>query len=509
MSSFRALFSRDDRRRRLILGAAIYAITTSVYFGFASRQVLSAHTPWNHFALLADCWLHGRLDLGGPPPGYAGNNDFAEFRGKWYVAFPPFPAVLLVPLVKLAGSVERVMDGQFFLWLAGIGPAVLFLGLEKLRRMDSGSGAMTNVLLALLFAFGTVYFFTAEQGTVWFAAHVVAVALAAGYLLFALEAERPLLAGLMLGLGWLTRSPLLFAFPLFLFEAFRVCARPVQALPAPTPVPEQLELPLGEGEGSDPARTDHARAEHRPANEAAVAPAVDPDAPSAVKPVPRERLEHRFLARPMAALRGLEGRRFVRLCVLFAIPITLCGLAAAWNNHARFGDPFEFGYRYLAIAWRGRVEKWGLFDYHYLARNLGVVFTSLPFVTPGEKPPFQINAHGLALWFTTPAYIWLLWPRRTAPPHLALWLTVLFVSIPTLFYQNTGWLQFGYRFSNDYSVFLFALLATGAFRFRALFWAAGIWAVAINAFGAKTFGRSDFQRYYYQDHSQKVFYQPD
>ena len=70
-----------------------------------------------------------------------------------------------------------------------------------------------------------MYFFTAEQGTVWFAAHVVAVALAAGYLLFALEAERPLLAGLMLGLGYLTRTPLLFAFPLFLLEAFRVCMR--------------------------------------------------------------------------------------------------------------------------------------------------------------------------------------------------------------------------------------------------------------------------------------------
>ena len=182
---------------------------------------------------------------------------------------------------------------------------------------------------------------------------------------------------------------------------------------------------------------------------------------------------------------------------------------AAWSNHARFGDPFEFGYRYLAIAWRGRVEKWGLFDYHYLARNLGVVFTSLPFVSPKESPPFQINPHGLALWFTTPAYLWLLWPRRTAPPHLALWLTVLAVSVPTFFYQNTGWLQFGYRFSNDYAVFLFALLATGAFRFRALFWAAGIWAVAVNAFGARTFGRTDYQRYYYQDMSQKVIYQPD
>jgi hypothetical protein len=420
--------------------------------------------------------------------------------------------VLLIPLVKLAGSAERVMDGQFFLWLAGIGPAVLFLALEKLRRMGGGRSTRTNLLLALLFAFGTVYFFTAEQGTVWFAAHVVAVALAAGYLLFALEAERPMLAGLMLGLAWLTRAPLLFAFPLFLFEAFRVCARkaPIEAISAARPPSEQLELPLGEIGAADPSRVEQPEQRpDRPSNDAEAAPAVDPEErlPAGA---PQRDLDRRGLARGrLSVLSNLDHRRFIRLCVLFAIPVAICGLFAAWNNHARFGDPFEFGYRYLAIAWRGRVETWGLFDYHYLARNLGVVFTSLPFVTPKASPPFQINAHGLALWFTTPAYLWLLWPRRTAPPHLALWLTVAAVSVPSFFYQNTGWLQFGYRFSNDYAVFLFALLSIGAFRFRALFWAAGIWAVAVNAFGAKTFGRNDYQRYYYQDMTQKIIYQPD
>ena len=30
-----------------------------------------------------------------------------------------------------------------------------------------------------------------------------------------------------------------------------------------------------------------------------------------------------------------------------------------------------------------------------------------------------------------------------------------------LFYQNTGWRQFGYRFSNDYAPLLFVLLAIG------------------------------------------------
>src|SRR5689334_7339242 len=183
-------------RRRLVLALGIYVACTVVFFACAPRQVLTEHTIANHYALLADAWLHGRLDLGHPPPAYTQNNDFAEFQGKYYVSFPPFPAVILLPLVKIAGSPENLRDGQMWLWLAGVGPALLFLVLEKLRRMgESEHSELENLALSWIFAFGTVYFFTAEQGTVWFAAHVVCVALVAIYLLASLDAERPLLAG--------------------------------------------------------------------------------------------------------------------------------------------------------------------------------------------------------------------------------------------------------------------------------------------------------------------------
>jgi len=140
---------------------------------------------------------------------------------------------------------------------------------------------------------------------------------------------------------------------------------------------------------------------------------------------------------------------------------------------------------------------------------LGVVLTSLPYWTPSGTVPFQINLHGLALWLTTPAYLWLLWPQRRAVPQRALWLTVTCVALPTLFYQNTGWLQFGYRFSNDYAVFLFALLAVGGYRFGRLFRVCACAAVLLNAFGAGTFGRSRYAAYYFQDNTQRIVYQPD
>jgi hypothetical protein len=431
-----ALLREDSRRGRIAVGLAIYVLSTAVFFAFAAGATLRAHTPWNHFALLAEAWLEGRLDLAGPPPPYAGNNDFASFHDRWFVVFPPFPALLLLPLVAWARSAVRVQDGQFFIWLAGIAPAVLFLALEKLRRHGRTERKREhNVALALLFAWGTVYFFTAEQGTVWYAAHVVGAGLAALYLFFALEAERPLLAGLMLSFGFLTRPPLLFAAPLFLLEAWRVCAGPG---------------------------------------------------------------------------RQVDWRRLGRLLESFALPIVIAVAAALLYNRARFGDPFESGYRYLTVAWQGRMNKWGLFSYHYLARNLGVVLTSLPYVGGLEsRAPLQINGHGLALWITSPFYLWLFWPRRTAAPFRTLALTAACVAVPSLFYQSTGWVQFGFRYANDYAVFLFALFAIGGYRLGRRFWTAAACAVVINGFGALTFGRPTFAQYYYSDPSQKVLYQPD
>ena len=170
--------------------------------------------------------MNGRHDLADGAPAYAFNNDFAVFQGKTYISFPPFPAVLMLPLVALSGSPENFRDGQFVVWLAGVGPAVLFLVLEKLRRGERSKRSETeNLVLGALFAFGTVYFFTAVQGTVWFAAHVVGVGLAALYVLFALDAERPWLAGLAMGAIFLTRPTMMLTSALFAVEAVRVsCA---------------------------------------------------------------------------------------------------------------------------------------------------------------------------------------------------------------------------------------------------------------------------------------------
>jgi hypothetical protein len=449
--------------RRALLALGIYFVAAGVFAAFAGRDRLSEHTSYNHYALLADAWIHHRQDLAHGPPPYAMNNDFAEFEGKTYISFPPFPAVLMLPFVRLAGSPENFRDGQFVIWLAGIAPAVLFLVLEKLRRTGrSPRSEAENLVLGLLFAFGTVYFFTAVEGTVWFAAMVVAAAAAAIYALWALDAERPLLAGAMMGIAYLSRPPVLWTSVLFGLEALRISTR--DGLPTEGPP----------------------------------------------------------LTRVRQTLARLDVRALARCYALFAAPVLLAFAVMAWMNWTRYhrASPFPFDHAFLTVAWRARIAKWGLLGFHYLAKNLGIALTSLPWLPPKDGlaafgSPFKVNEHGLALWFTTPLYLWLFWPKRFDGQPDRKWLygvLALTAALPAtmdLLYQNTGWRQFGYRFSNDYSTLLFMLLAIGARPMRIVFAVAAAWSIAWNGFGAATFDKARFDRFYYRDGSQTVVYQPD
>src|SRR6185295_9728786 len=145
---------------------------------------------------------------------------------------------------------------------------------EKLRRTGrSERSEVENIRLALLFAFGSVYFFSAVQGTVWYAAHVVGVGLAALFVLFALDAEKPALAGAMLGCMFLTRPTTALVGIFFAIEAIRVSYM----------------------------RRDHGTVRELPGEEAGD-----------------------LLERTSAVVRGADPRVLTRLVVRFAIPLAIC-----------------------------------------------------------------------------------------------------------------------------------------------------------------------------------------
>jgi hypothetical protein len=431
---------------RLRAPLAVFVVCSAVYVATLGKR-LPRPSDNTHFVNLAQSFLHGQASVYGERP--PGNNDWAFFEGKWYVSFPAFPAVVILPAVAIWG--DRVWDPLYWAIIAGFGPALLYVLLRFLREeLASGRRVRDDLALTALFAFGSAYFYTAVQGTVWFAAHVVAVSLIALFALFALRGRRPLLAGSMLALCFWTRPSTMFLAIVFVIEAL------------------------------DAVR-------HR-------------------QPSAADTEESTAFARVVRWLREVDYARALPKLVWFALPIVIAGGLAMWFNVARFHDPFEFGHTHLNIRWKARIDKWGLANYHYLAKNLAVFLAALPWLS-AASPYVKISRHGLALWFTTPHYLGVLWPKRTSVTYVALALGAGAVALLDLCYQNSGWIQFAYRFSLDYSVLLIAMLALGGRRQGAWWYALLVFAIAINLFGATTFDRA--AKFYDQDATQQVIFQPD
>ena len=477
--------------------AALFAIGLAVYGLFAWDRI-GRQSAAPHFVYQADAWLRGELairpscgpcgpDLAcePPPPACTGRasplpnddwafvetivrrdgteasgrrlatrrafrtqggaelplEDIASSRGfTAYNSFPPLPALLMLPGVLVSGRAAN--DVLPTLIAAAL---ILPLALLVLRRL-AGAGLSARTLredlwLVAMLAFGSVLFFSSVQGKVWYTAHVAGMVLALIYAWASIEAKHPVLAGVALGAAALARTSMAFMFPLFVLEAWRMAARR--------------------------------------ASEEGAAGAATPAASASMN---------------LRAGRAAMRRMLVRPLVRFAVPVAAFAAAGMIYNQVRFGSPLEFGHTYLSLGnhqpvyQQTQIEQWGLAHYHYLSRNLAVAFTQLPELLP-RAPWIQISGHGLAMWVTTPALLLLLWPREKNPLHRTLWVTAALVALPSLFYMNSGWFQFGYRFSLDYLVFLVMLLAIGGRPLTRFVKGLIVVGIVVNAFGAATFDR--------------------
>jgi len=101
------------------------------------------------------------------------------------------------------------------------------------------------------------------------------------------------------------------------------------------------------------------------------------------------------------------------------------------------------------------------------------------------------------MWITTPPLVLLLGYRQRTIFSRGLWISAASIAAWSLLYQNTGWVQFGYRFSLDYMLFLLLLLAVDSRPLTPIARGLVAIAVAINLFGAVTFGR--YQQFYRMD----------
>jgi hypothetical protein len=448
-----------DRAARAIWLAAGVGLAIAA---FAVYSVTRIDRYYDHFVWQAAAFLEGqaaiRYPVGSGTLG-VGNWFFQDVlpvapaggAERGLIPFPPLPALLLVPFVAVFGLATD--DQAVFTALAALDVAICWWMVGRL-----GVGPIARVATTVFFGFGTVFWYSAQNTTTWYQAHIVAVGLT--------------MLAVGLAVGW------------------------------------------------DDAETSGGRR----------GLSIDPRAFGIgllVGLAATARLTV-VLAAPFFALVGPGGgwlRRSWSMGLGAVLPV---GLLLAYNV-ATTGHVVHPAYDHLyrlearAYVGLGYHPDWAAEDPRYVPQNLGIMLFTGPEILPDrlrdtlgtmDRPLctepgatrrlFDVTCPvalprdiGMSVLLTSPAYLLAIpafFVRRRRRLVLASSIAILLVSIANLMHFSQGWVQFGYRFSNDVVPFALVLVALGIDRLAGTERPANRWAiplamglvvasVAINAWG--------------------------
>jgi hypothetical protein len=177
--------------------------------------------------------------------------------------------------------------------------------------------------------------------------------------------------------------------------------------------------------------------------------------------------------------------------------VSLLVITYATSGHL-FNPAYDYLYYHEVDIYGGVFPyhaDWSITDIRYIPQNLGIMLFGTPQISPNFASVFPGNqgdalcvattarslfdrscplaipqATGTSLFLSSPAYFlaFLAWrplrhfriDRATAGATVA----VLAIAIVNLMHFSQGWVQFGYRFSNDFVPFALILVALGASR---------------------------------------------
>ncbi len=404
---------------------------------------------YDHFVWQAAAFLEGQAAIRYPVESttdHLGNWFFQDVLpvtstdgvARGLIPFPPLPAVVLVPFVAMFGLATD--DQAVFTALGALDVAICWWMLGRLRVRPT-----VRLGTTVFFAFGTVFWYTAQLTTTWYQAHVVAVGLALLAVGLAIEADpsaqdhasspaglaaspisapqvtvswrdrlaidrRAFVIGLLLGLATTARLTAILAVPFFLL--------------------------VGPG-----------RSAWRRGWSVGLGATI-----------------------PVAALLGYNL------------------LSTGHVFHPAYDHLYQLEARaYAALDYR---IEWAAEDPRYLPQNLAIMFLSTPEILPDRRRDtlgtmdvplctepgarrglFDIDCPlalprdtGMSVLLTSPAFVLLLpalWGARRDRLAMGAALAVLLVTIGNLMHFSQGWVQFGYRFGNDSVPFALVLVALG------------------------------------------------
>lgn len=154
--------------------------------------------------------------------------------------------------------------------------------------------------------------------------------------------------------------------------------------------------------------------------------------------------------------------------LLLLIPVVVSVAFLGIYNQRRFHSFFETGYTKNVSVLDKNYYNYtlGWFNPIHIPTNLYSLLLMGP--EPQQKdnvqfvlefPYLKANGFGLAIWFTSPLFLYLIFAKRK-PYTTSATLTIAALALPSLFYMGIGASQFGYRYSLDFLPFLFLILLT-------------------------------------------------
>lgn len=165
----------------------------------------------------------------------------------------------------------------------------------------------------------------------------------------------------------------------------------------------------------------------------------------------------------------LQKRFKVKHFILLLIPVILALGILGLYNERRFHSYLETGYNYSITKNDGPIAEnfsYGDKNIIHIPANLYSFLIMAP--EPLTKstnggfvlkfPYLKLSPWGVAIWFTSPLFLFLITRFRKGKHTLSAGLTTLILAVPVFLWYSIGYAQIGYRYALDFLPFLFLLL---------------------------------------------------
>lgn len=415
-------------RLNLIVAVLLFLIVLASLFIIEARFKISPTgvSTAPHFIYQAESFLQGRWDLHHVT---SRTTDIITLHGKYYIVYPPFPAIALLPFVAIWGL--HTSDILFTTLLAALNMPLLYLLFEQARASGlTRRSHFENTVFSVFFFYGTLNMWLSLGGRMWFTAHILCLTCTLLSLLLALRRHYGWSA-VFLACAFFSRATALLGFPLLFYLAWQDVNR------------EQLVERFFTS-----LRT---------------------------RRLDWQAIPWRRLIPPLAVAAMMVALFMARNLAVFGSPFET---GYSILIHQRYPvvtqGPFNIAYIPSNI-----VANFFSFPH--------VTFTS----AFDRHPVIDVmnGGYGISVFVTTPLFLGLLFWRNSQRSLLrgVLWLTVGLVVLMVLLFHAAGWYQFGARYLFDGYPYAFLLLLLNEVRVDWRFALLGLFGIIINWLGASEF----------------------